>query len=404
MFFKKEILLSSLLVLSTPIIADSFKFESIKRDASGLTKKDKQANGFAEYKDIIATGYGVSEKKATDNAFRSAIQQYVGVIIDSETQLKNGQLIKDNILTASNGYIQEYKVLSVTNEEGLFEVEIKAVVKSQQLFKKIQALNINVITLNNTKDTQARIETKIKSNKDVNIILFKSMSEFISNSSLSDMLNLKINSVNIKEDKAENGKVPVEINYSISIDYDVYKNKIAKLESVFNNVGAKLINRVDLPEISNAGRQMDVKNKDKVRKFIINKENILFIIKKYGDGFKTDFWEFTNDVFNEFEGDNIGFLEKFNIILEIKGSDSVLFADNISSSYHDIDNIILGNIYDLRYENRKFSSKYNSIRGLMPVFLTNNSSLESLDVIYKSYFPVDKIGDIKSISLELEEK
>jgi len=404
MFFKKEILLSSLLVLSTPIIADSFKFESIKRDASGLTKKDKQANGFSEYKDIIATGYGVSEKKATDNAFRSAIQQYVGVIIDSETQLKNGQLIKDNILTASNGYIQEYKVLSVTNEEGLFEVEMKAVVKSQQLFKKIQALNINVITLNNTKDTQARIETKIKSNKDVNIILFKSMSEFISNSSLSDMLNLKINSVNIKEDKAENGKVPVEINYSISIDYDVYENKIAKLENIFNNVGAKLINRVDLPKISNAGKQINVKNKDKVRKFIINKENILFIIKKYGDGFKTDFWEFTNDVFNEFEGYNIGFLEKFNIILEIKGSDSVLFADNISSSYHDIDNIILGNIYNFRYENIKFSSKYDSIRGLMPVFLTNNYSLESLDVIYNSYFPVDKIGDIKSISLELEEK
>ena len=269
--------------------AAEFQFSSVKRDASGVTNEQKK-NNVGQYKEIIASGYGVTEEKARKNAFRAAIQQYVGVVIDSETQMKNGDLLKDNILTASSGYIQEFETLSVNNDEGLFEVEIKALVKSQQLFDKIKALNIDVIEISGMKNIQARIETKLESNKDLAKMLDKPIKEFLSNESLMDMLTIKIIDAKVLEDKAKDGKVPFHINYQLGIDYAVYENKVEKLEQTFKNLGAKLIPRVDLP-FKKSGRLM-LKNITKIRPFYKKTKRSIFIMKKYGIGFKTDIWEF----------------------------------------------------------------------------------------------------------------
>jgi len=79
--------------------------------------------------------------------------------------LKIGKLIKDNILTASNGFIQRYIKLESSIEDSLYNVKIKAWVKFQKIIKTFKSLNIDTLVLGETKNTQARIETKNYSKK-----------------------------------------------------------------------------------------------------------------------------------------------------------------------------------------------------------------------------------------------
>ena len=159
----KNILIFSCLSFAL-LHAGSFEFTSIKRDSSGSI--NDSGLKIANEKEIIATGYGTTQQQALDNAFKTAIEQYIGVVVDSETMMKNGKLIKDKILTASNGFIKSYKELSVDNSDGLIEVKINALVKSQKVFNKIKSLNIATIKLDGFDD--AYILAKKQQTKQIN--------------------------------------------------------------------------------------------------------------------------------------------------------------------------------------------------------------------------------------------
>ena len=51
------------------------------------------------------------------NAFSEAIEQTVGVLVDAETVVKNDQLIRDEILTYSRGYVEKYEIVRRWEEE-----------------------------------------------------------------------------------------------------------------------------------------------------------------------------------------------------------------------------------------------------------------------------------------------
>lgn len=94
---------------------------------------------------IQSTGIGISQEKAVANAVTNAIQQAVGQYVQAETIVANNDIIKDELLSYSAGYVESYNVVqqSVDND-GLHHVEILAIVQSSQLLEKLNALNIAV--------------------------------------------------------------------------------------------------------------------------------------------------------------------------------------------------------------------------------------------------------------------
>jgi len=111
------------------------------------TSENRDTPTIPELKNIVVTGYGVDHEKALKNAFQSAVEQQIGVFIDSEEIIKNDNIIKSNILTASNGFIQEYTELSSIVNDGLVQVKIQAKVKSQEVERKINTLNISTLKI-----------------------------------------------------------------------------------------------------------------------------------------------------------------------------------------------------------------------------------------------------------------
>lgn len=77
---------------------------------------------------------GQSKDDAVKNALRSAIEQTYGAFVSANTTILNDDLVKDEIVTISNGSIKEYKELSaVETANGSFLVTVNATVSLPKL-------------------------------------------------------------------------------------------------------------------------------------------------------------------------------------------------------------------------------------------------------------------------------
>lgn len=190
---------------------------------------------------IQAIGYGNSEDEALKGAYQNAVEQYVGVLVDSTTIIQNDQLIKNDILTFSNGYIDSYKKLSSKEQMGLWEVKIDAVIKKQNVLEKIKALNIDPIDIKDSEQTYAKVVSQVKSKFDAEDMLVALVKETASDESFQRYTNIRIDSVVLNVEEATRKYVPVTINYSVVLNWEEYSKITNKFENLFENMGGKLI-------------------------------------------------------------------------------------------------------------------------------------------------------------------
>ena len=61
---------------------------------------------------LTTSGTGKTIEEAKNNALRSAIEQAFGAFISSKTEILNDEIVKDEVVTLSNGSIQSFVVLS----------------------------------------------------------------------------------------------------------------------------------------------------------------------------------------------------------------------------------------------------------------------------------------------------
>ena len=89
---------------------------------------------------LTVIGQGKTSDDATKNALRSAIEQAFGAFISSKTEILDDSLVKDEIVTVSNGSIKEFTILNQSNlPDGSFGVTLKAVVSINKLTSYCQS-------------------------------------------------------------------------------------------------------------------------------------------------------------------------------------------------------------------------------------------------------------------------
>ena len=83
----------------------------------------------AELVKVRGKGTGADRTEALKDAYRDAVERAVGLYVDAEQMMKNEELVKDQILTQSNAYIDKYDVVKETTKpNGLVEVQILDIV------------------------------------------------------------------------------------------------------------------------------------------------------------------------------------------------------------------------------------------------------------------------------------
>ncbi len=68
----------------------------------------------------------------------------MGVLVDAQAVVKNDQLIHDEILTFSRGYVEKYEVVKRWEEDGSHHATIRAVVARDKLVAKLKGMKIAV--------------------------------------------------------------------------------------------------------------------------------------------------------------------------------------------------------------------------------------------------------------------
>lgn len=120
---KAKIFLLALLI-GLPICS----VQSIARNSVVVPATGEQSNVNDEVT-LVASGKASDSEKATTIALRSAIEQAYGTFVSANTTILNDELVKDEIVTISNGNIKSYEVLSdVKCEDGQDMVTVKATV------------------------------------------------------------------------------------------------------------------------------------------------------------------------------------------------------------------------------------------------------------------------------------
>jgi hypothetical protein len=123
---------------------------------------------------VIAEGLGASPEKALKSAFRDAVRQVVGAVVDAETRVKNDEVIDDQVLTYSDGFITSYKKLTEKKEEGLYRIKIRADVERRSVIAKLKDAKIAVQNVDG-QGLFAEAVTQMQAEKDARAFLEKAL-------------------------------------------------------------------------------------------------------------------------------------------------------------------------------------------------------------------------------------
>jgi hypothetical protein len=94
---------------------------------------------------LVVSGQGKTQDEAKQNALRSAIEQAFGTFISSKTEILNDSLVKDEIVSVSNGNIQEFEIISeVQIPNGDYALSLKATVSVTKLTSFCESKGVTV--------------------------------------------------------------------------------------------------------------------------------------------------------------------------------------------------------------------------------------------------------------------
>ncbi|MEW6674991.1 MAG: flagellar assembly protein T N-terminal domain-containing protein [Nitrospirota bacterium] len=129
-------ILLRLLTLIISILTIGFLFAGL---LYASTEERIEVEGHAA---IVAGKKDLARDKAINDAFRRAVEQVVGVMVEAETLVKNLELLTDRIYSQTTGYIKNYKIIEERIEGDVMKVRIEAVVAISSLEKELDAIGI----------------------------------------------------------------------------------------------------------------------------------------------------------------------------------------------------------------------------------------------------------------------
>ena len=92
---------------------------------------------------LLVSGQGKTQDQSKQNALRNAIEQAFGTFISSKTEILNDDLVKDEIISVSNGNIQKFEIISeVQIPNGDYATCLKATVSISKLTSFVESKGV----------------------------------------------------------------------------------------------------------------------------------------------------------------------------------------------------------------------------------------------------------------------
>lgn len=200
--------------------------------------------GLPPSKIIIATGAGLNPDQAVQNALCTAVEQAIGLLVEAQSILDHNDILQEKVITATNGFVETYEVMSRWNKDGLQYSRIKAKVRLLQLQQVMHEQNIVTARIEG-QDLAAQAETKEMSTKGASAVL----KEYFSN--WQDKAN-KILKVSLTDEvkpvgQSDSGVTHLRVPVQISVDRMQYQSLVKDLTTKLDHISrAKYTSRLSL--------------------------------------------------------------------------------------------------------------------------------------------------------------
>ena len=171
---------------------------------------------------VVASGVGCNEAEATKDALRNAVHQVIGGFLDADTLVKNDDVLRDQILTYSDGYVQKHTLIGQpqTGNNGLVTVTVSALVVKEKLIEKVRAQKITVASLDG-----ASIAGEALTRKDQE----KSGGELFK-AECRDVFTGLIKTEVVGKPTYDKEKKELKIGVNVCVDQSAYKAFVTRLE------------------------------------------------------------------------------------------------------------------------------------------------------------------------------
>jgi len=124
-----------------------------------------------------AEGIGATYDEALKDAFRKAIWQVVGVVVDAETIMKDDTIASDQVLTYANGTIKTFEEVSKLKDQDLFRVKIRAAVEKRRVFDNLKAYRVTEAAVKGS-DLYGEIVTQMERAKNARALVARCLKGF----------------------------------------------------------------------------------------------------------------------------------------------------------------------------------------------------------------------------------
>ena len=144
------------------VAACLFAQSTIRLGSTGVAEEEVASGNAVK---VRGRGIGTNKTEALKDAYRDAIEQAVGIYVDAEQMAANNKLVKDQILTQSNAYIEKFDMIEETvAANGLVTIRILATVNKSALTKRLtDVMPAQTFKLgNDAQNVHAKMVTKEK--------------------------------------------------------------------------------------------------------------------------------------------------------------------------------------------------------------------------------------------------
>lgn len=146
---KNFLLITLLLFISISSYSQQKKDKKKKQNQSVQVQQSQQTETetrstiklVGDLVEVETKGVGLTRNDALQDALRLAVEQAVGVVLMSETTVENFVVMRDAIVTRSEGYVSNYEIIREIPYPDRYEVSIKARVTTTPMKADFQLLS-----------------------------------------------------------------------------------------------------------------------------------------------------------------------------------------------------------------------------------------------------------------------
>ena len=215
-------------------------------------------SGPPAFAEIEVTGRGVSEDEAFKQAVVEAVRSVVGTLVTAENVVNNDQVIKDKVLTLSNGFVE--KVLEQKKkklEDGTYEVALKCVVRKGQLYGTLKQVNVPTMKFDGVSmfaDVVSQVDFKKKAVENLTAAFGKFFAEFPS------LYELATSKPEVVKSGAE--LTEMEMIVSGAVNYKRYYEEMAPaLCAVLSTASGKPAQTLNIKPYHDGYRKLNIRNR-----------------------------------------------------------------------------------------------------------------------------------------------